>query len=129
MKLVKILVLAFLSVLAATIIVAVLQIAPLVRANPNHCPDGHTCWCGINKAGKIQLMVDEAKANGWTEVDMALCVPPDPIVLASSTNPPFQPVITWTPKPKPPKLTDTPVPLVLPTRLSMPTMAVGIGSC
>lgn len=102
-NLIKILIMAFLSV-AVTIVILPFITQPRtdpVSANPNHCPDGHTCWCGQQKSsGKIQLMVDQAIANGWIEVDMSLCIPPEPL----PTYTPFQPVITWTPIPRP---TDT----------------------
>lgn len=99
---VKVLVMAFLSVLI-TIIFLFLAYPKILEmrsaaANPNKCPDDHSCWCGRNKAGKVQLMVDQAVANGWTEVDMSLCVPNEPV---KASNTPFQPKITWTPIKRP----------------------------
>lgn len=116
MRLIKLLFFAFVAVLLATLVVAALQIVPVVLANPKECPDGHTCWCGMNKAGKYQWMVDNAVAKGWVQVDPKFCGK-----AVSPTNTPFQPIITWTPIPRP---TDTRWPTQTPTKPPEPSKTI-----
>lgn len=112
-NLIKILIMAFLSV-AVTIILLPFITQPRtdpVSANPSECPKGQEkkngCkWVQHRVTGHCQWLPEQAVADPWREVPENTC-PTQP------TFTPFLPVkITWTPIPRP---TDTRWPTLTPT--------------
>lgn len=120
MRLIKLLAFAFVAVLMATLVVAALQIVPVVLANPKECPKGQEkkngCkWVQHIITGHCQWLPAQAVANPWKVVPEGTCPQPQP------TYTPFQPIITWTPIPRP---TDTRWPTQTPTKPPEPSKTI-----
>lgn len=118
---IKTLILSFISVACAIIVVAAMQIGLIVRANPQECPPGQEkkngCVWVQGPSGKCQWKPLQAVAPPWVPVFPEGVCP----VLVLPSNTPFQPLVTWTPVPRPtdtrwPTLTSTAAATIVPTQ-------------